>query len=148
MSFSSELLAWVERTKRRQQVVFQTAVHFLAEDILERTPVDTGYLRGSFSASVSGPISVGDTGTGLGAIDAAKATDTIYLGFGAVYAMRIEYGFDGEDSLGRYYYQDGAGMVRLAWQNWPQHVSKAAAQVRSSWKGQTASEKAQKANAA
>ena len=32
MSFSSELLGWVERTKRRQQVVFQTAAQFLAED--------------------------------------------------------------------------------------------------------------------
>ncbi|NNV20533.1 HK97 gp10 family phage protein [Ochrobactrum pseudogrignonense] len=148
MSFSSELLAWVERTKRRQQVVFQTAAQFLAEDILERTPVDTGFLRGSFRTDPNKPVKIGDTPNGFEGIAAAKATDTIYMGFGAVYAMRIEYGFDGEDSLGRYYYQDGAGMVRLAWQNWPQHVSKAAAQVRSSWKGQTASEKAQKANAA
>jgi len=148
MSFSSELLAWVERTKRRQQVVFQTAAQFLAEDILERTPVDTGFLRGSFRTDPNKPVQVGDTPNGFEGIASAKATDTIYMGFGAVYAMRIEYGFDGEDSLGRYYYQDGAGMVRLAWQNWPQHVSKAAAQVRSSWKGHTASEKAQKANAA
>ncbi len=132
MSFTGDIEAWVAKTQRRMIAVFQTSASFLAEEIIERTPVDTGFLRASFSTQLNRPVQIGDSGQDMSAISQAGVGDTIYMGFGAVYAMRIEYGFDGPDSLGRVYHQAGAAMVRLSVQNWPLHVKKAIASVRSS----------------
>lgn len=144
MSFSSDLAGWVAKTKRRQEVVFVKSLQNLEEEILRRTPVDTGFLRSSFTVSIGEPVEVDGSGVGgpniadLGKLD---PNVPVYFGFNAAYAMRIEYGFDGEDSLGRYYYQSGVGMVRLSVQNWSTHVSQAVQEAKSKWRGRTKDER-------
>lgn len=111
--------------------IFQTSAQLLAEGIVDNTPVDTGFLRNSFMVSLQplkplashiGPPPSPDST--MAAIGKAKLTDTIYMGFTAVYALRIEYGFDGMDSLGRYYNQSGRFFVRNQVQRWPEYVNK------------------------
>jgi hypothetical protein len=60
----------------------------------------------------------------------ANLGDTIYIGWTAAYAMRMEYGFQGPDSLGRVYNQPGNGFARSAAQNWPKIVDRVVAQVK------------------
>lgn len=134
MGFSGDLARFVNRTQRRMIAVFQTSAQFLAEEITERTPVDTGTLRTSFKTQLNEPVYMdGSYGNGpdLAAIAKAGIGDTIYMGFTMKYARRIEYGFEGPDSLGRVYHQTGAGMVRLSAQNWPQHVKSAVQELKS-----------------
>nr|DAH62777.1 MAG TPA: putative tail component [Caudoviricetes sp.] len=128
MGFSGDLARFVYRTQRRMIATFQTSAQILAEEIIERTPIDTGFLRASFTVSLNAPVLMdGSEGGAQNLAEIAKAGigDTIYLGFTARYARRIEYGFEGPDSLGRVYHQRGEGMVRLSAQNWPFHVKQA-----------------------
>lgn len=118
--------------------VFHTSAQFVAEGIIDGTPVDTGFLRNSFIVSLSplpSLIKKGDDATEAISADVAKSnaslsigkaklTDTIHMGFTAVYAMRMEYGFDGTDSLGRQYNQSGRFFVRNQVQRWPEYVTK------------------------
>ena len=62
-------------------------------------------------------------------IAGAELTDTIYLGFQAAYALRMEYGFIGQDSLGRTYNQSGNQFVGLAAQRWQEFVDNAAKDI-------------------
>lgn len=59
-----------------------------------------------------------------------KPGETLYIGFQANYARRMNYGFVGEDSLGRTYNQSGFGFVEKAAARWPFIVDAAAAKVR------------------
>lgn len=109
--------------------VFQTSVQYLAEDIVKTSPVDTGFLRNSFQITLNELPALGSEGVGLAGISTSvaglKVSDTVFLSFTAAYAMRIEYGFEGADSLGRVYNQSGLFWVRGAAQNWDSYVSKA-----------------------
>lgn len=56
--------------------------------------------------------------------------DTITGSYGMAYSMRLEYGFTGQDSLGRTYNQPAYAFVRTAAQNWPSIVARLQDQVR------------------
>jgi hypothetical protein len=62
-------------------------------------------------------------------IAGAQLGETVFLGFQAAYAMRMEYGFVGADSLGRYFNQQGYGFVRLTAQRWPEIVEESARKI-------------------
>jgi len=142
-TFAAEVEAWVRETKERIEAVFHIAAEDLAEEIIAKSPVDTGFLRHSFQASGSQmPVIRADAKPAEGAkyavdsgpinlvISNVPLGKTIYLGFVAAYALRLEYGFVGQDSLGRNYNQSGVGMVRLAAQNWPWIVAEATARAK------------------
>ena len=57
--------------------------------------------------------------------------ETIYLGWQANYARRQNFGFTGEDALGRTYNQSGLGFLEAAVAKWPSIVKDAAAHVMS-----------------
>ena len=113
--------------------VFQTATQFVVEEMIDRTPVDTGYLRASITVRFNTPAPIRPNnlpveGASYGmptqyalAIAGAKIGQTIYASYTAAYAMPIEYGFKS---------YAGAGMVRLSAQNWDAHVAKATAIAR------------------
>lgn len=89
-------------------------------------PVKTGNLArslkaqtGSMPAVKDGPITGRDIGPVLLGLELG---DKVYLGYQANYAMRQNYGFVGEDSLGRNYNQSGFGFVEKAAAKWPQIV--------------------------
>lgn len=130
-SFSASVSDWVQQSERRMTAVFKQSAQDVILMVKEKSPVDTGFLRASLLASTSAmPLidpeannpegaSVGDNDAQVALVIAgAQLGQTIYAGFTAAYARRIEYGFKGEDSLGRTYNQEGVGMVRLAAQEW------------------------------
>ena len=129
MNFARQVGVFHQDVMKLILAVFQTSVQFMAEDIVKTSPVDTGFLRNSFNITLNALPSIGDTGIGLegisGAIAGIKLTDTVYLNFTASYAMRLEYGFEGKDSLGRLYNQSGRFWVRGAAQNWNTYVEQA-----------------------
>lgn len=136
-NFSASVDGWVLETQRRMLAVFQTAAQFVIEDMIRRTRVDTGFLRASVVVSTNGPapmsrpLPLGSTKNQYQvpeqyalAIAGADVGDTIWATYTANYAAHREYGTHG---------QSGDAMVRLAAQNWPQHVQRATsmAKVRS-----------------
>lgn len=139
-SFSATVKNWTERTKKAQEHIFKSAVQDLADEILlpkergGRMPVDTGNLRRSLLASTSAipPVRTGQVTFNEGeqqvalTIAGMNIKETLFLGFQAEYAMRMEYGFVGQDSLGRNYNQAGNSFVGSAVQNWQKIVDNAA----------------------
>ena len=118
------------------------AAQMVADEVRETVPaggnlpIDTGNLRRSLMAStaampylVEGDKAFIDSGVEM-VIEGAEIGDTIYLGFQAAYALRMEYGFVGQDSLGRNYNQRGFGFVEKTGERWPQIVKQAEALVR------------------
>jgi len=81
----------------------------------ERTPVDTGRLRASISYSVDGstvqsnPMAKSQEDTQVG-----TQKGFAIVGTNVEYARRIEYGFSGQDSLGRTYNQPKQPFLRPA----------------------------------
>lgn len=138
-NFSAQVKGWADKTKKAQEHIFRMSVQKLADEILlpkERggnMPVDTGNLRRSLLASTSAMPAIrsgsetfsDNSGQIALVVGSASANDTLYLGFQAAYARRMEYGFVGEDSLGRNYNQAGNHFVSLAVQKWQQIVDKA-----------------------
>jgi hypothetical protein len=142
-TFSAEVDAWVRATKERIEAVFHMSAEDIAEEIVEKTPIITGFARHSFQASGEQmPVMRAEAKPAEGAkysfdpgpvnlvISNVPLGGTIYLGFVAAYARRLEHGFVGEDSLGRAYNQAGRGMVRLAAMNWKWHVAEATARAK------------------
>ena len=139
--FEAAVDAWVLQTQARLLAVFRTAAQYVIEDVRDRTPIDTGYLRASWTVSLDGPLpmrpeakpspqfSYNAQSYSL-AIAGADLGDTIYASFVANYAGHVEYGAQG---------RVGVGMVRLSAQAWPEHVaravSEAKARVRSNAQG-------------
>lgn len=115
-------------TAKVDEVVFKSV--FEADSrIMQRTPVDTGRLRGNWQltegAPATGVLELGTSGNNI----PQPGARVLYLVNNLPYARRIEYGFTGQDSLGRSYNQSGAGMVGLTVLEWPDIVKAAAASV-------------------
>ena len=93
--FEIEIDKWVEKAgadAKKFRVAFALN---LVTAVKNNTPVDTGRLRAS-----------------IGVIDATS--DQITIGTNVEYARRIEYGYVGQDKLGRHYDQKGVGMFAQA----------------------------------
>jgi len=148
--FNAQLSNILDGYKDRMDALVRTATFDLFELIIKRTPgpgnsiqknpapgTPTGFLRGSWYASIGdggGSSSAGkpDVSGGIAiatvnaALQRAKAGDTIYLLNGAKYAMRLEFGFVGTDSLGRKYNQAPRAFVRSSVSEFPRIVAQAA----------------------
>lgn len=143
LNFAAQVDAWTKETKQRMEAVFHKAAEMVGEAVVDGTPVDTGFLRHSFTASAQSMPTI-DVGLkpaegGAYAYDAGPVSltimsvplgGTVFMGFTAIYSRRIEYGFVGEDSLGRTYNQQPRAMVGLAAQRWPEIVTAAVAQAK------------------
>jgi hypothetical protein len=147
MSFAAQVSEWCQQVEGAAEAVFQTAAQTVANEVRTavaeggRMPVKTGNLRRSLMASTSdmptikpGKETFSDSGLEL-VIAGAELGSTVYLGFQAAYAARMNYGFVGEDSLGRVYNQTGFGFVDAVAQRWPQIVAAAEAKVRGRFEG-------------
>jgi len=142
LSFAAHVSEWAREELERSEAVFQTAAQEVANEVRTpvaeggRMPLNTGNLRRSLMASTSdmptiqeGKTTFSDSGIEM-VIAGAELGSTIYLGFQAAYAARMNYGFVGTDSLGRTYNQTGFGFVDAVAQRWPQIVIQAEAKVR------------------
>lgn len=116
--FEASLDEWLVGVKADLTAVARQSAYQLAFQVVTDTPVDTGFLRGNWQPSIGTPAAPKanppfDPGGGIAMADFAVSIsqlqlgDVIYYTNAAVYARRIEYGFVGHDSLGRYYNQAG-----------------------------------------
>ncbi|RVJ77549.1 hypothetical protein [Sinorhizobium meliloti] len=144
LSFAAQVSEWVQAEKEREAAVLRTAAQMVANNVRRsvaeggRIPVDTGNLKNSLMASTSTmprvdegereyPDQSGEIELIISNLDVGE---TLYLGFQAAYGPRMNYGFVGQDSLGRVYNQQGFGFVDAEAQIWPQTVKEAEAKVR------------------
>lgn len=90
----------------------------VAAEVVNTTPVDTGFLRGSWQPSIGKPASGPGNGADASAVglvaQEVKAGDVFFMTNNAAYARRIEFGFAGTDAAGRTYDQAGRFFVRRA----------------------------------
>jgi hypothetical protein len=141
----ADMSKWSDKAKRNGAMVFRSSVQKLAKAVMTdvgsaegQTPIDTGNLRNSFLASTAAMPTVKDSETEFSdnsgsialAIAGAEVGQTIWLGFQAAYARRLEYGFTGTDSLGRSYDQGGRFFVAEKANKWQEYVDSAAGELR------------------
>jgi hypothetical protein len=142
LSFAAQVSEWAKAELEREEAIFHEAAQAVANEVRTpvaeggRMPLKTGNLRRSLMASTAdmptireGKTEFQDSGIEL-VIAGSQLGDTVYLGFQAAYAARMNYGFVGTDSLGRTYNQTGFGFVDAVAQRWPQIVTQAEAKVR------------------
>ncbi len=114
-SFRLDIQKFVEKAKGKTK---QFAVEFIQElnaQVVQATPVKTGFLRNSWYAVLNAEPS-GPGGGDVAGMDIVanelKIGDTFRAVNGAAYGMRVEFGFVGVDSLGRHYNQAPRSFVR------------------------------------
>ena len=133
--FASQVKVFADKAKARQAAIFKGS----AERVMERAsipkaqggrmPVDTGALMNSARASTSGVPTSSSDPPGL-VFARMKIGDKVTAGWTVAYALRMEHGFYGPDSLGRVYAQAGNGFLRAQVQNWPFIVHEVTAEVK------------------
>lgn len=141
-SWARSFEAAVDKRKKAVETIFRRSVEMLGAEMIRtranggKLPHLTGNLMRSQLASTVAMPKVAPpgtifTGSNLGAVAARlKIGQTVYIGYQANYARRQNYGFVGQDSLGRYYNQSGAGFAEAARAQWPTIVRAAAAEAR------------------
>lgn len=142
-SFAAAVGKWASQSEERLRATRNRAIEMLGEDMRTtrgqggRMPFDVGNLARSLLASTSsmpkqseGPF---PAGIDLGLVTSNLPLNVpIWLGFQAVYARRQNYGFVGDDSLGRTYNQQGAYFIEGAIAKWAQFVEAAAKEMQNS----------------
>lgn len=117
---------WTLATEQRSNEAFRNGALDFYDELSKATPVLAGNLRNSLVATVNGNTS-SVTGPGNSSSDStfrsgaetsianimnAKIGDKISYMYNATYFRRLNYGFTGFDSLGRYYNQAGRFWVQ------------------------------------
>lgn len=140
-SFMDTINAWTAKTEKRTTAVYARFIELLADDMITTVqygghlPHRTGNLMRSLLASTSGPPSTGGPGAQFAGQDIGLVTaglkfgQDVWIGYQAIYARRMNYGFKGADSLGRVYNQEGFGFLEAALAKAPQLAAQAAAEV-------------------
>ena len=141
-SFTQSIDAWVAQTRERLDAVHGRSVELLGEQLAKtkpeggKVPFLTGNLARSLLASKSGMPNTTDgpyAGSNIGLVAATlKADETVYIGYQAIYAARMNFGYVGADSLGRVYNQHGNYFIEGAVAEWPNIVKNAATEIKGS----------------
>lgn len=144
MNFSELVSDWTNESKERLTAVYRRSIEILGDEMSTtdrqggRVPFETGNLARSVLASTHGmpKTSLNQTqGGNVGAITATlKLDQAVWLGYQAVYARRMNYGFVGADKLGRVYNQEGRYFVEYAIEMWPTIVELAAEDIQANSK--------------
>ncbi len=129
---------WAGNADKRLTALLRNSVQALAKEAGNtipnggRVPVVTGNLARSVVVSktapnilVYGPVNA----NALSGIATLNPGDPIFIGWQARYAKRVNYGFVGDDSLGRTYNQTGAGFAEATAAKWPGIVKEQAAKM-------------------
>ena len=141
--FTASIANWEKKTLALQRKIAVASVLDVINDAQKPVaksgfmPVDTGNLRNSITMELNasevskgnGDEPSGDTAIIL-AITKFEIGDIIAINWTAPYAMRINYGFSGEDSLGRTYNYTGTMFRDKAAAKWQNIVSKNARAAR------------------
>lgn len=142
LNFGAMVEGWCRAIPERIEAVRNTAIDKLADEMVRtkgqggRLPFEHGNLARSIQASTQampmtapGPFA----GSNVGAVTATlKVDQPIWLGYQAVYARRMNYGFVGADSLGRVYNQAGNYFVEGAILQWRSFVAESIREIQMS----------------
>lgn len=115
---------WREKARRNVKLVIQQSIQdvsALAQTTKAkggRMPVDTGFLRNSYTAGLNGTTTLTGPDAYVATVAGLEVGDTFTAGWTAAYALRMEKGFVGEDSLGRTYNQAGNFFMESALMQW------------------------------
>lgn len=116
--FRAQLGAWAQQTQANLDALVRQSTQELAARVVQATPVDTGFLRGSWQPSIGEPKvaqgtfdKAGAIAMGMVGVAAAgmKAGDYFYMLNNASYAEHVEYGTS--KMAGRHF----VGNTVLAW---------------------------------
>lgn len=139
-SFAESVGEWAAATERRLSAVHKKTIEKLAMEMTRtraeggNVPVDTGNLYRSLMASTTAMPKTAEAPFSGSSVPSVIATlrlkDTLWLGFQAKYARRINFGFVGADAMGRVYNQQGNHFVERAIAMWPQIVREAVEEVK------------------
>lgn len=139
-SFSDQVLKFNAEAKENSSLILRDAVFRLHEVISEpkssggSLPFDTGNLGRSIEVSSVAFPEVDTEQKEYAAQDVqftlngVEYGEPVYLGVRAIYGPRMNYGFVGQDRLGRNYNQSGNYFVERGGNMWPQLVKEAEAQ--------------------
>jgi len=123
-TFKADISSWVSQVGDQMDALARQVCQEAAQRVVLNTPVDTGFLRGSWQPSIGSSPSRSDDGVDIGLVlSGMRAGESFWMTNNAVYAMRVEFGFVGEDSLGRYYNQPGRFYVTNTVARWEQIVA-------------------------
>ena len=135
-SFSAQISAFKDKTLAQMKAVVGASVQDvmeaaqLPEDQGGRLPVKTSFLRNSLVSELNGSkVAEGPESFTLVAAQ-IEPGDTARFAYTAAYALRMELGFVGQDSLGRTYNQSGRHFVEGAAAQWPAIVERNAARLK------------------
>lgn len=117
---------WTKETEERSEQAFQNGLLDFYDALAAETPVLTGNLRNSLVATVNGNTSTvtgpgnnpndstyrSGAETSIANIMSAKIGDRVSFMYNATYFRRLNFGFHGFDSLGRFYNQAGRFWVQ------------------------------------
>lgn len=135
--FRLRLKAWGDAATGQLQALARQTCQEMAEQVHEATPLDIGFLRGSWQPSIKNKFeAAAATDNPSVAIAAALEIagqvvpgDTFVMTNNAAYAKRLEFGFVGEDRLGRTYDQAGRFYVTATVKRWREIVRAVAASL-------------------
>lgn len=147
-TFAAPINKFVAELPERQNAVYRDAIQMTVQAMTlpkargGNMPVRDGFLRASVRAVIGAqpPLKTRrpkgdavapalDMGDITMVLSGATVEDTVTVAFTMVYAARVNFGFVGQDSLGRTYDQAGAHFVELAAQKWPQIAAQSAMRV-------------------
>ena len=148
LSFAKQVDAWTRKSHNRMHTVFQESTQNLINEAQQSIwkgglmPINVGFLTNSGTAALNS-IPSGESKAPEGynqtvwdpspvaiVIASADIGDRIVFGWTAEYARRMEYGFQGADSLGREYNQAGYAFMRTAANRWTAIVNETIADVK------------------
>lgn len=111
-TFAKDLSGIAERLKGKAEQLCRQSARVLYNEMSSGgryspgTPIDTGNARNSWSAAI-GVIPEGNGGDAAAQVESVITDfalgETLVVANNAPYIRRLEYGFIGEDALGRYY---------------------------------------------
>lgn len=129
--FDVQIGQWVARAKERGRLAFVATAEDALAEVKELTPVKTGYLRANWTAIRAGdavPVEGASPNPAV-ALAALQLGDKIIIVNPVRYARRVEFGFVGQDSLGRHYDQKGRGMMTQTIADTPRLAQRATIRV-------------------
>lgn len=138
-TFSSQVLKFNAEAKENSSLILRTAVDLLHREVVKtkadggNLPHDSGNLGRSAEVSTVSMPAVDTEEREYGAPDVSFVLNgveygkPVYIGFRAIYGPVANWGFVGQDSLGRNVNRTGDYFVEKAGAKWPQLVMEAEA---------------------
>ena len=138
-SFSEQVRQFNKEAKDKQNRILQEAIRLLLAEVINAMPKEDGNLANSVQVGFDGvkPIDhdnratyADPSGSNAMSLLSVEAGKPVYISITAPYALRANYGFTGQDALGRLFNNRGAFYIQIGEAKWNGFVRQAAASVK------------------